>query len=225
MPPYKNSGFSNPQLLQKGVPAYVWGSFDFKVGDTNAALQSVAVAANVATVAALILNGPAPVVGGLISIINSTTQSGVFNVNRAVLTAVVMNQTTGVATMSFGLTTANVANSDSGSVVVEPAEVGETLVAGNSVAVCVQAPEGDSQFTVPFAVTFPTMPTAVTVTLQAAIHDIDSEYTSNANAKVVVAGSAYTAGPYFMATLERGYFYRLNVSGLTGTGTIVGKIG
>jgi phage tail sheath protein FI len=73
-------------------------------------------------------------------------------------------------------------------------------------------------------VTFPTLPTAASVDLQAALHNINSEFTKVATV-VTVAASAYTAGPFAQVTLQRGYFYRLAVSGVSGVGTIVGKIG
>jgi hypothetical protein len=229
LPAYLNNPLQRPLLVQKGVCTYLWGSFSQQVGNTNAALQSVAVAANVATIAALILNGPAPVVGGLISIYNSTTASGAFNVDRAVITAVVMNTTTNVATISFGLTAANVANTDSGTVTVEPAEVGEPIVNNtNSIACVIQAPEGDSQFTVPLAVTFPGgLPTALTAQIQRALKDSSNEWTNTSGVVTVVAG-AYSpagAGPVVEVTLERAYLYRVALTGLTGTGSIVAKIG
>jgi len=73
-------------------------------------------------------------------------------------------------------------------------------------------------------VTFDTIPTAVTVTLQVAIRDIDSEYTSTTTV-ITVTGSGYTSGPLAEITLQRGYFYRFLVSGLTGGSKIIGKIG
>jgi hypothetical protein len=225
MPAYVASPFYPPQLLQKGVPAYLWGSYNTLIGNTYLAVTNVALTTNVATVSVQLINGPLPTVGEYISIINSTSTTGLFNVNRAVITGVTIDNGTGIGTITFALTHANVTSgADVGSVLVEPAEVAETLAAANSVAVCVQAPEGDSQFTVPVAVTFPTIPTAATVTLQVAIRNQDSEYT-NTTTVVTVAASAYTAGPVVQVTLQRGYFYRLAVTGITGSGTIIGKIG
>lgn len=225
MPKYPNSPFTPPTVLIKGVPSYLFGSFDDKVGSTQLYVTKVALATNVATVTVQWMNGPMPQVGNLISIINTTTGTGEFNVKRAVITAVDIDDKTGAGTISFALTGTDVsATNDAGSVIVEPTETAQTLVAEASVAVAVPFCEGDGQFTVPVAVTFPTMPTAVTVTLQKAIRDVEKEYTDT-NAVVTVASSAYTAGPVVEATLERGYFYRLNATALTGTGTIVGKVG
>lgn len=226
MPAYINSPFQVPKLLQKGVPVYLFGSFDYKIGNTYLALSNVVATGGTGTVTVQLINGPNPVVGGFISIVNSTTSSGLFNVNRAVITAVSINQATGAGTIAFALTGTVASTADSGSVLVEPPEIGETLVAEASIPCLVQAPEGDSQFTLPIAVTFPTMPTAVSVHLQVAIRNNNAEYTNvNSNPEVVVAASAFTSGPVAQVTLQRGYFYRFITSGLTGSGTIVAKIG
>lgn len=226
MPAYTNSPFSNPILAMKGVPVYLFGSFDPRVGNTKAYLTNSALTSNVATVTVQITDGPMPVVGGLISIINSTAGSAALNVSRAVITGVTISSATGAGTITFALTNADIASvADAGTVIIEPSEVGEALAEGASIACVIQAPEGDSQFTVPIAVTFPIMPTAVTVTLQKALKNLDAEYT-NTSCVVQVAGSAFVSGPVVEAALERGYCYRLLVSGLTGSSkTIVGKLG
>lgn len=214
MPTY-NSPLVKPQLLQKGVPAYLFGGLDMLQGNAKGRVTNDAIATNVATVTLTIFEGPEPKVGDLITIWGTSNSSGAFNVTRSVLTAVSINGATGSGTVTFPLTGTNQsATADSGAFLVEPGESYETLAAGKSQAVLVQAPEGDSQFTIPMAVTFQTLPTDVTVTLQKAIRDIDGEYT-NTTAAVTVATSAYTAGPVVEATLERGYFYRALVSGLT----------
>ena len=227
MPTSINSAFQRPQLLQKGVPAYLFGSFSQQRGNTQLGLSTDAIAANVATVTGQLISGPLPNVGDLVSITNSTNSSGAFNVNRDPITAVSFVASTNIMTLTFALTGSNQsATADGGTVIVEPAEVPEALANNTaSVACVIQAPEGDSQYTVPVAVTFPTMPTAVTVTLQRALKDQNAEYTNDTGAVVTVAASAYTAGPVVEATLERGYLYRFFVSGLTGSGTIIAKVG
>lgn len=225
MPAYVNSPFKNVQLLQKGVPAYLLGTFSFQVGNTNLYITNVALTTNVATVTVQLITGPLPVVGEYISILNSASTSGLFNVNRAVITATTVSASTGAGTISFALTHADVVSAaDVGQVLLEPAPVAEAIAAGASIACVVAAPEGDSQFTLPVSVTFPTLPTAVTVSIQAAISNIDSEYTTLGTV-ATVAGTAQTAGPFASVTLQRGYCYRFLTSGLTGSGTVVGKIG
>lgn len=227
MPAYSGSPFQPPILAMKGVPTYLWGTFDPRIGNTNCALTNSALTSNVATVTIQILNGPMPIVGGLISIINSTAGSAALNVARATITGVTISSSTGAGTVTFALTNANITSvADSGTVICEPAEVAEALVNNTaSIACLIAPPEGDSQFTVPIAVTFPTAPTGVTVTLQRAMRNVNAEFTNDTSAQVVYASSAYTSGPLVEATLERGYLYRLYVSGLTGVGTIIGKIG
>jgi hypothetical protein len=227
MPVYTNSPNNPARLLMKGVPAYLFGSFSTLVGATNGYVTNVALTSNVATVTIQILGGPMPAIGNYVSIIGSASTSGLFNVNRAVITGVTINASTGAGTITFALTHANVVSAaDVGSVVIEPAEVGETVSGSvNSVAVCVQAPEGDSQFTLPVAITGASGITAMTATLQAAIRDIDSEYTNTTTVVTKTGASTYTAGPVVQATLQRGYFYRVAITGVTGSGLVVAKIG
>jgi hypothetical protein len=227
MPAYQNSALQTPQLLQKGVPAYLFGAFSQQRGNTLLGLSTDAIATNVATVTAQLVNGPLPNVGDLVSIINAANSAGAFNVNRAPLTAVSYVASTNVMTLTFALTGTNQgATADGGTVIVEPAEVPETLANNTaSVACVIQAPQGDSQYTVPVAVTFPTMPTAVTVTLQRALKNENAEYTNDTGGVVTVAAGAYTAGPVVEATLERAYLYRFMVTGLTGSGTVIAKVG
>lgn len=223
---YINSPFQQPILALKGVGTYLWGKFDYKVGDTRLFVTNTALTSNVATVTVQRVTGPAPVVGAYVSIINTTSTTGLFNVNRAIITATTIDPVTDVGTITFALTHANVgAAADTGTVIVEPSEVGETLVNNSFSIACVyQAPEDDSQATIPMAVTFPTLPTAVTATLQVAIKNENPEFT-NTTTVVTVAASAYTAGPVVEATLQRGYLYRIAITGLSGSGTVVAKLG
>ena len=227
MPTY-NSPLTKPELLQKGVPAYLFGGLNMLQGNAMGRVTQTALATNVGTVSVSIGQGPMPKVGDLITVWGTSQQTGLFNVIRAVITAVSITGSTGAGTISFALTGTNQsATADPGAFLCEPGESYETLSNNSfSQAVLVQAPEGDSQFTLPLAVTFDTIPTAVTVTLQVAIRDIAAEYTNTTTA-VVVASSAYTTGkgPVVEATLERGYFYRVAVTGLTGGSKICAKVG
>src|SRR5215469_4391112 len=145
MPAFINSPFNVPvQLLQKGVPAYLVGSFSQQVGNTNLYVTNVALTSNVATVTVQVITGPLPAVGNWISILNTASTSGLFNVNRAVITATTVSASTGAGTISFALTHANVTSAaDAGQVIVEPTEVGETVTSSGftSVACVVQRSE------------------------------------------------------------------------------------
>jgi len=216
--PLYGSPLVKPQLVQKGVPAYLFGNLNMLQGNTKGRVTNVALASNVATVSLAIFEGPQPKIGDLITIWGTASTSGLFNITRSILTAVSITGSTGAGTVTFALTHADVVSvANTGAFLVEPGESSEALTnTSYSTAAIVQAPQGDSQFTIPMAVTFPggVLPTAVTVTLQVAIRDIDAEYTNTTTA-VTVAGTAYTAGPVVQATLQRGYCYRVAVSGLT----------
>lgn len=227
MPAFVNSPFQTPILLMKGVASYLIGSFDTKVGNTNAGVINDAIATNVATVTATYLNGPLPKAGDLISIINSANSTAVFNVNRVALTSVAYNATTNVMTFVFPLTGTNqTATADSGSIIVEPAEVGESVTTSfTSIPCVIQAPEGDSQFTVPMAVTGGASITAMTATLQKALKLQPNEWTNTTTVVTKTGATTYTAGPVVEATLERAYLYRIAVTAVTGTDKVIGKIG
>jgi hypothetical protein len=226
MPAYINSPFQPPKFVMKGVATYLWGFYDYKIASTNLFVTQVALASNVGTVTATILNGPAPAVGQYISIIGTTTGSGEFNVNRAIITSATVNSATGVCSLSFALTGSNqTAVADTGTVIVEPNETPETLVAGASIACLIQAPEGDSQFTLTTEVTFPTLPTAATVSLQEGVVGPNSTPTfTTLGTAAVVAGGAETVGPVAQFSLTRGSLYRFLTSGITGSGTICAKV-
>ena len=189
---------------------------------------TVTSANSLGSVTVQINEGPIPKVSDLITVWGTSQQTGAFNVTRALITAVSITAATGQGTISFALTGSNQSvTADAGAFLTEPGESYDTLTNSTfSQAVLVQAPQGDSQFTLPLAVTFSTIPTAVTATLQVAIRDVAAEYT-NTTTVVTVAAGAYTAGPVVQATLQRGYFYRLAVSGLTiGSGSgICAKVG
>jgi len=221
MPPFINSALSPARLLQKGVPAYLIGSFSQQVGNTKIAVTNNEIVADVATVQGQLISGPLPVPGSLISIINTTNSAGAFNVDRAVITAVSFVASTNVMTITFALTaTAQALTADHGTAIIEPAEVGETVTSAGfiSVPVVVQAPEGDSQFTLPMSVTAGAGITAMTATLQVAIKAQSNEWTNTAFVSTVAA-------PVVQATLQRGYLYRVAITGVTGSALVVAKIG
>jgi cytoskeletal protein RodZ len=94
-----------------------------------------------------------------------------------------------------------------------------------SQAVLVQAPEGDSQFTVPLSVSGGASITAMTATLQVAIKGQSNEWTSTTTNVTKTGASTYTAGPVVQATLQRGYLYRLLITGVTGSDKVIAKLG
>lgn len=226
--PLYDPPFIKPQLLQKGVPAYLFGGLNMLRGNASGTVIDTALATNVGTVTVQLNEGATPVVGDLLTIWGTAEQTGLFNVTRALITAVNITAATGQGTISYALTgSTQSTTADPGRFLMEIGETSETLTTSTfSQPVLVQAPQCDSQFTIPLTVTCPSMPTAATFTLQRAIRDLAGDYT-NTTAIVTIAGSAFTAGPTVLATLERGYFYRLAVSGVSGgtSPTLIAKVG
>jgi hypothetical protein len=224
MSSYQNNPFTSAQLVQKGVPCYLFGSYNYKQANTRMLISQVALTSNVATLTVQITEGEIPIVGALVSVQQTASTSGLFNVNRVALSAVSITAATGAGTISFALTHADVvAAADTGTAVAEVPEVGEAVTAVASAACYVQDPT--DQCTITTSVTFGTKPTAATVTLQSAIRDVDSEYTDVGNA-AVLSGTAFTTGPNASFTLKANAYYRFKLSGLTlGSGAgIVAKL-
>lgn len=228
MPQFLNSPFQRPLLLMKGVATYVIGKFSQQVGDSRLFITNSALTTNVATITVQLIQGPTPLVGDLISIQNSTAGTSALNVSRAVITGVTIDKITGAGTITFALTHANIVSvADQGTVITEPAEVGESVTSAGftSIAVLIQAPEGDSQFTVPFSVTSGPTNTAMTATLQRALKDSSNEWTNTTAVVTKTGANTYSAGPVVEATLERAYLYRVAITAVTGTDLVVAKIG
>jgi len=240
MPTMNTSGFAPlPEVVLPGKPAYVYGSLATDTQDTLIQVTNVALTSNVATVTGTIRSGNIPVVGNLISIEGTATASGAFNVSSVALTGVSVTASTGIGTYTFALTHADVSSApDAGQAIVPIQEVAETLAANTSVPIYVpsQEPNDMGEKSITTAVTFPTMPTAATVKLYSAINlpknlpgSAGSEWTLDGTV-ATVAGSAQTVGPLTtfdtsaLTTALAGRFFCLQVTGITGSGTICAKI-
>jgi hypothetical protein len=233
MPLYDATGLGPlPVIAIPSQPAYFFGSFPRDTQDTQMRISTVAITSDVATVTGTIYQGNIPAVGNQISIRGTQTNSGVFNVTAATITGVTGTPSTGVYAITFALTNANVtAVADSGMAIMPIAEVPETCANGTSIAVYVPSNElrdlGEKSITV--ATTFPSLPTAVTVTLYAAINNNPQaavpEWTSM-GVVAVVAGGVQTAGPLQTFSTPAGRFFRVVVSGVSGgsSPTIVAKM-
>ena len=240
MPTMNVSAFAPlPEVALPGKPAYLYGSFASDTQDTLLQVTNVALASNVATVSVYVIAGNIPIVGNLISIQGTQTASGAFNVSSVALTGVTINTSTGVGTVTFALTHADVlSTADAGQAIVPIQEVPETLAANTSVPAYVpsQEPNDCGEKSITTAITFPTMPTAATVKLYSAINlpknlpgSTGSEWTL-VGTVATVSTSAQTVGPLYTEDTSAntaalaGRFFCLQVTGITGTGTITAKL-
>ena len=226
MPAYNVSPFGPPPVLMVGGRTeWLYGNQSDTVSPIKMSITSVAITSNVATVIGTIVSGPAPAVGNLVSIQGTKTSSGLFNVTNVALASVTTNATTGVTTLTFPLTNANVTTtSDSGFAVVPTPITYDTLVAGSSkqAASAENDPSENDERAYFAQVFFGTVPTTATVTLQASLVDQDSAYQTVGTVATVV-GSAVTQNAATFSSMNY-KFLRFNVSGLTGTGTIAAAL-
>lgn len=220
IPSYNASPVAQPpELLLPGVPGYAFGS---KASGPTTLMQvtKVALTSNVATVTVLVREGAIPTTSGLITITGTSTASGSFNVTNKAITGVSITAATGVGTITFALTHADVAEiADAGQALVPVPEIGEALTNVSSVPFAV--PEGSghdtNELTITWSTRFPSAPAAVMMTLQAAMNNIDAQYQT-------LDSSTSVTGDLRSITLTRFRFLRVtatNVSGGTNPTSIV----
>src|SRR5260370_33326885 len=108
-------------------------------------VTKVAITSNVATVNVTVREGNIPVAGGAgsgfggVTIQGTSQAGGAFNVTNATLTNVTIGKTTGIGTITFALTHADVAAiADAGQAYVSPDSIGEALATGSSQAFAIQ---------------------------------------------------------------------------------------
>ena len=239
MPTMSTSGFATlPEVVLPGKPAYFYGSMPWDTQDTIIQITTVAATGGTATVTGYIRGGNIPVVGNLITIAGTVTSSGLFNVSSVPLTGVTVNATTGIGTYTFALVGTVSSTADAGEAIVPIAEAAETLANNTSIPIYVPSQEPNDMGTksITTAVTFPTMPTAATVKLYSAINlpknlpgSAGSEWTLD-GVVATVATSSQSVGPLITydtganTAALAGRFFCLQVTGVSGTGTIVAKM-
>lgn len=213
-------------MLLPGIPSYSFGSFNADTPATKMLVTSVAIATNVATLGVKIVAGNIPPVGAPISVRGTQAASGAFNVSNKALTAVTIDAQTGAGTVTFALVHADVSTTpDAGQAIATVPEIGETLATSTAYRqFSTQAASGipEQGRTVSWQTDFVTptgasAPSAISVALQGALHDIESEYTT-------LDTSSSTTGDLRLITGVNFPFLRLKVVSLTGTAIGTGKI-
>jgi hypothetical protein len=218
MPLYPTTGpFAPPaQLLQSGGnPVYAFGSRVANQPTTRMQVTTVAAnGSNNATVGVKILEGPIPLVGELISIIGTTSASAAYNVTNIAISGVAIDATTGVGTITFPLTTAQLATTaDIGIALVPRGEVGEALT-NNSSSVQFAIPDpasgADSNArNLTWSTSYPSVPGSITATLQGSSVDVDSAYQT-------LDTSTALGGEVRQIAINEITFVRVRITNLTG---------
>lgn len=240
--PYKPT----PLLMVQGTPSYLFGSYNDKTGPTFGAVISNSAVTTTGTLVFNILSGNIPAVGSLITVIGTANGGGNFNVTNAPILTV-STTTAGICTVTYTISsTTQGALADGGQVQIPQPEVGDALATGiTSSAPVVSPAAGPNSVGKSLSATiklpassaaFPSTLTGVTVVLQGANIDLDSEYNTLATVAAAVAAGTTTdwqsgQGDTATGTLAAGSvnllnfrFYRLQVTAATGAGPIIGKL-
>ena len=208
-----------PKLLVAGSPEYLWGSYNDKASPTFGYVISDSAVTTTGTVTFRIVDGNVPIVGALISVVGTANASGNFNVTNATILTVSCTAA-GICTVTYAITSSSVAvgTADSGQVLIPQPEVGEALTAVSSIPACM--PYGNALANLnqglTAVVSFPSLPTSVTVSLQQAVKDIDSEYATVAVVATVSGGVVTSSGAQITVDPTLGRFFRFS------NGTVVG---
>ena len=251
-----------PTLLIQGQPEYVYGKKNTDAGPTVGPVISNSIngAGTTATLTFLITSGNVPLVGSLVTVIGTSNSSGAFNVTNAMVLSVSMVADTngiqnGQCSITFTVSSSvQATTADAGQVYIEipvvpddltativtnlatnagasapvAAPMGSIHMSGRSISVTVSLFENST--------VYPSTLTGVTVVLQGANSDFDSEY--NTIGTIITGGSAGNVydfqsgeGNTSTGTLAAGSvtvpnfrFYRLCVTAATGAGYLSGKI-
>ena len=223
MPAYQEGPFPQRVALVPGVIAWSWGSFNTHDPGTRMQVTSVAISSNVATLAVKILEGYVPAVGQLVSVQGTQTATSGggsnFNVTNVALSAVSINSTTGIGTISFALTSSNITTTtDSGLAIAVPAVTQEALAGsasnGQQFAVSSADLSSDGQRGITWFTQISGSPASVTFLLQGADRDADAYYTTIDTSTAVAGESRTLANVNFP-------FYRIVQSGSGGSSPTV----
>jgi hypothetical protein len=221
----------NYEGLTPGLPEYLLGSYNHQVQATVMHVNAVAVASNVVSLTATVVEGKVPIAGALISVAALQTNAGA-NVTNVVITSVTPTATPGQYVIVYPATASNEATTvDSGTVVIPQPEIGEAVVNGASKAVGVgpvQTDFADNGRSIRFDVTFPVIPTSAVITAQSADRYDDAQFQDLGVVASVTAGVVAGGSATFQA--ERSRFVRFKMTGVTESGspppagTVVAKV-
>ena len=203
--------------MTAGLPSYCAGSFAWGQSPGKFWVTGMTITGNVVTLSVRQYEGNVPAVGNLITVQGTTVGGAAPNVTRVAITAQTIVASSGVGSITYPATAANIAQTnDGGQATIDVAEVAENCGV-QKLQQFVLDPVGGYGLT--WAYTCPTNPATLSIQLEAAINDNDAEYAIVGTASTAVAG-ATTIG----TVPELCRFVRLNETINTGGGTIIAKI-
>lgn len=198
MPSYVTAPNGVRQFLQPGIPGYAAGSFNSSVANSRLFVTASQVSSNVVTLFVVAQEGNVPAVGATAYV--TGTQNGSTSLNKpagVALTGVTLDST-GTGTITYALTTSDLAKTpDGGLVIVPTVEVGDALTSNTKYL----------QFSVPQPINYPVSgrtvswstvvsggPSPVTINLQGALVDVDSEYSTLDSSNNTTGETRYITG-------------------------------
>jgi hypothetical protein len=238
---YINSPFKPPvQLAVAGTPSYLIGGWNDKTGPTFGYVQSNSGATTTGTIVFRIVSGNVPVVGALLTAVGQSNSAN-FNVTSASILSVSCTSA-GICTVTVTITSTTQASTpDGGEVIVAQPEVGETVAAAYKSAPVARPfnnPTINEGQSLSATLKLGAGLSAVTATLEGADLDLDSEYVTihtfgTSGLSSFQSGQdniASSATPLAIEANPGGVnqlnwrFYRFNISAVTGSGAVIGKI-
>ena len=209
-----------PPMLLPGIPGYSFGSFNPDLPTTRMQVTSVALTSNVATLSVVMVEGNIPAVGSLISVRGTQKAGGAFNVSNIALTGVSIVALTGIGTVTFALTHADVTSTpDAGAADVPVPEVAEAMTNSTGLQLTMQPASGlpNNSRDVEWTILTPSAPASFSAALQVADTDAEADYSTIDTSTAV--GSRQVAG-------VRANFIRIKLSSVVGgtLPTVIGKV-
>ena len=116
MPPFQTLPpvVSPRRGLTPGLPSYSAGSFAVGQAASRFYVTSVAISANVVTLGVKLVEGNIPATGSLITVQGTIVGTAAVNVTNVALTGVTITAATGVGTVTYAATAANLATTPDG---------------------------------------------------------------------------------------------------------------
>jgi len=211
MPPFMTGPYAvNPRRgFTAGLPAYCAGSYPFGQMDARFFVTSVAVAANVVTLGVRYVEGTLPLIAGQLLTVRGTIAGGpTVNVTGIGITSSSIVLATGLGTIVYPATAANLATTpDGGTAIVPVQEVAETLAIAKLQQFCLEPMGG---YGITMAWSTPSAPATIALQLEGAVNDVEAEYGIIGVSQTTLAGTLISTVPQLIR------FVRVNVTNFTG---------
>lgn len=217
MPPYITAppSITPRRGFTGGLPAYSAGSFAVGQSPGKFYVQNVTASGATVTLGVKWMEGNIPAVGSLVTVQGTVVGGALVNVTNVALSAVSITPATGLGTLQYASTAPLLAQTNDGGMgIVSVPEVGETNAVQKWMQIALDPVGG-------YGLTMTWISTAATVALQleAAIDDVDAQYTIVGVSQTTLTGTVINQVPNLCR------FVRVNQTGFTGgPGTLIAKI-